>query len=133
MTIRVIARKNVYCPLIAFQDRADSFNEGWVKGAIIMEIKSTTSVEAIRSAANQAQSDPVSRPTPSVSVSTADTSRMADLARAAQSNAETLRIVRLAHIEKSIRAGNYQPSASQIANRLLDAAEIDDHLHAVQL
>ena len=56
---------------------------------------------------------------------------MADLARAAQAKVGTLRIARLAHIEKSIREGNYQPSASQIASRLLDNAEIDKHLQAI--
>ena len=54
------------------------------KGAIIMEIKGPTSVETIRSVANQPQTDLVSRPSPSVSVSTADTSRMAKLARDVQ-------------------------------------------------
>ena len=101
------------------------------KGAISMEIKSTTSVEAIRSAASQPQSEPVSRPSPSVSVSTADTSRMAEIARAVQDKGALLHAVRLAKIEKSIRAGSYEPSASQIASRLLDAAEIDEHLQAI--
>ena len=39
--------------------------------------------------------------------------------------------MRLAKIEASIRSGNYQPSASEIASRLLDAAEIDEHLQAM--
>ena len=42
-----------------------------------------------------------------------------------------MRTVRLAQVEKSIRTGNYQPSASQIASRLLDAAEIDSHLRVI--
>jgi hypothetical protein len=33
------------------------------------------------------------------------------------------------HIQKVVSVqGNYQPSASQVASRLLDAAEIDEHL-----
>jgi anti-sigma28 factor (negative regulator of flagellin synthesis) len=56
---------------------------------------------------------------------------MADMARAVQGNARTMRIVRLAHIEDAIRAGDYQPSASQVANSLLDAAEIDGHMQAL--
>ena len=96
-----------------------------------MEIKGTTSVEAIRSVANQPQSEAVSRPSQPVSVSTADTSRMAEMARAVQEKSGLLHAVRLAKIEKAIRAGSYQPSASQIASRLLDAAEIDEHLQAI--
>jgi anti-sigma28 factor (negative regulator of flagellin synthesis) len=41
-----------------------------------------------------------------------------------------LRVVRLARVEHAIRAGTYQPSASVVASRILDAAEIDAHLHA---
>jgi anti-sigma28 factor (negative regulator of flagellin synthesis) len=101
------------------------------KGAIIMEIKPATSVEVIRSVASQPQSEPISRPSPSVSVSTADTTRMAELARAVQGKGSLLHTARLAKIEKAIRAGTYEPSASQIASRLLDAAEIDEHLQAI--
>ena len=101
------------------------------KGAIIMEIKNATSVEAIRSVANPSPSEPVSRPSSSVHVSIADTSRMAEMAREVQDKGALLHTVRLAQIEKSIRAGSYQPSASQIASRLLDAAEIDEHLQAI--
>jgi anti-sigma28 factor (negative regulator of flagellin synthesis) len=64
-------------------------------------------------------------------VSTADASRMANMARAVQGNVASMRAVRLARIEDAIRGGNYQPSASQVANRLLDAAEIDSHLRAI--
>lgn len=96
-----------------------------------MEIKNATSVEAIRSVANPPQSEPLVRPAPTDRVSTADTSRMADLARAVQESGALLHTVRLARIEKAIRAGTYEPSASQIASRLLDAAEIDEQLQAI--
>jgi len=56
---------------------------------------------------------------------------MADLARAVQQKGGLLHTVRLAKIEATIRAGNYHPSASEIASRLLDAAEIDEHLQAM--
>jgi anti-sigma28 factor (negative regulator of flagellin synthesis) len=56
---------------------------------------------------------------------------MAEVARAVQDKGGLLHTVRLAKIEKAIRAGNYEPSASQIASRLLDAAEIDEHLQAM--
>jgi len=56
---------------------------------------------------------------------------MADLARAVQESGALLHTVQLARIEKAIRAGTYEPSASQIASRLLDAAEIDMNLQAI--
>jgi anti-sigma28 factor (negative regulator of flagellin synthesis) len=56
---------------------------------------------------------------------------MAKLARDVQEKGGLLHSVRLAKIEASIRSGNYQPSASEIASRLLDAAEIDEHLQAM--
>ena len=96
-----------------------------------MEIKNATSVGGARSAASPVQADSVSRRPSSDHVSTADTSRMADMARAAQAGVATLRTIRLAHIEKSIHAGTYHPTASEIASRLLDAAEIDHHLQAL--
>jgi anti-sigma28 factor (negative regulator of flagellin synthesis) len=121
--------------LIGCQDRVDRNSVGIeAKGKIVMEIKNTASVGEIRSAASQVQADPpeARRFLPD-SVSTPDTTRMAGLARAVQARVGTLRTVRLAQVEKSIRTGNYQPSASQIANRLLDAAEIDNHMKAALL
>lgn len=56
---------------------------------------------------------------------------MADVARAVQANVRTMRTIRLAHIADAIRDGNYQPSASQVASSLLDAAEIDGHMQAL--
>jgi anti-sigma28 factor (negative regulator of flagellin synthesis) len=96
-----------------------------------MEIRNTASVGGIGSAASQPQVEKVPRREPSDRVSTSDTSRMADMARAVQGNVATMRSVRLAHIEDAIRSGSYQPSASQVASRLLDAAEIDGHMRAI--
>jgi anti-sigma28 factor (negative regulator of flagellin synthesis) len=56
---------------------------------------------------------------------------MADMARAVQANVRTMRTVRLARIAAAIRDGNYQPSASQVASSLLDAADIDAHMQAL--
>jgi anti-sigma28 factor (negative regulator of flagellin synthesis) len=41
------------------------------------------------------------------------------------------RSARLAHVEGAIRAGTYHPSASEVAGRLLDAAEVDARLQAL--
>jgi anti-sigma28 factor (negative regulator of flagellin synthesis) len=96
-----------------------------------MEIKNTTSIGGIHPAASQPQATPTVRRSSPDQVSTVDTSRMADMARAVQANVRTMRTVRLAHIADAIRDGNYQPSASQIASSLLDAADIDAHLQAL--
>ncbi|HEX7509625.1 MAG TPA: hypothetical protein VF550_22840 [Polyangia bacterium] len=97
-----------------------------------MEIKNIAAVGDVRSAVSQAQADPpAARRSSSDCVSTPDTTRMADLARSIQARVGTMRTVRLAQVEKSIRTGNYQPSASQIASRLLDAAEIDSRMRTI--
>jgi anti-sigma28 factor (negative regulator of flagellin synthesis) len=64
-------------------------------------------------------------------VSTADTSRVVDLAQAALARAGTSRADRLAQLEKAIQAGTYQPSASQTANGMFDAAKIDNAMQSV--
>lgn len=71
------------------------------------------------------------QPRPADRVSTSDLHRAADVARGAQAKSAELRLVRLAHIGQAIHAGTYQPSASQVASRLLDAAEIDEHLRTI--
>jgi anti-sigma28 factor (negative regulator of flagellin synthesis) len=99
-----------------------------------MEIKNATSAASVggtRPAASQPQAENEPRRLSPDQVSTVDTSRMADMARAVQGNVRTMRTVRLAHIEDAIRSGNYEPSASRIASALLDAAEIDGHLRAL--
>jgi anti-sigma28 factor (negative regulator of flagellin synthesis) len=96
-----------------------------------MEIKRAASVENVRPATGPTHVDARDGRCPSESVSLVDASRMEALARVAQAKVNSLRLVRLAHIEHAIRQGNYQPSASQIASRLLEAAEIDEHMRAV--
>jgi anti-sigma28 factor (negative regulator of flagellin synthesis) len=54
-----------------------------------------------------------------------------DLAQAALARVSTSRADRLAQLEKAIQAGTYQPSASQTANGMIDAAKIDHAMQAV--
>jgi anti-sigma28 factor (negative regulator of flagellin synthesis) len=96
-----------------------------------MEIKNTTSVSATGVATSKPPHDPVARRRPADRVSTLDVHRAADVARGVQAKVGELRTVRLAQIEDAIDSGNYQPSASQVANRMLDAAEIDSHMQAI--
>jgi anti-sigma28 factor (negative regulator of flagellin synthesis) len=64
-------------------------------------------------------------------VSTADAAKAAALARAVQANIGLSHSARLAQIEGAIRAGNYAPSASELADQLVSAAEIDARLQAM--
>ena len=64
-------------------------------------------------------------------MSTADAAKAAALARAVQANVGLSHTARLAQIEGAIRAGNYAPSASELAGQLVDAAEIDARLQAM--
>jgi anti-sigma28 factor (negative regulator of flagellin synthesis) len=96
-----------------------------------MEILSTTSVGGGGAVAGKPFAGNVRPQGPSDRVSTLDIDRAADMARGVQGKVGELRLVRLEHIGEAICKGNYQPSASQVASRLLDAAEIDEHLQAL--
>jgi anti-sigma28 factor (negative regulator of flagellin synthesis) len=96
-----------------------------------MMIKNTTSVGGSDPATNKPQTDaPVFR-RQSDSVSTADAAQAAALAREVQSKVGMSHNARLAQVESAIRAGTYEPSASELASRLLDAAEVDARLQAM--
>ena len=96
-----------------------------------MMIKNTTSVGGIDPATNRQQTDPIPLQRQPDSVSTADAEQAAALARTVQASVGMSRSVRLAHVEGAIRAGTYHPSASEVAGRLLDAAEVDARLQAL--
>jgi anti-sigma28 factor (negative regulator of flagellin synthesis) len=64
-------------------------------------------------------------------VSTANAEQAAALARAVQSDIGVSHSARLAQIEGAIRTGSYAPSASELADRLVSAAEIDARLQAM--
>jgi anti-sigma28 factor (negative regulator of flagellin synthesis) len=97
-----------------------------------MEIRNATSAGVLGAAPSKPQADAVVRQQHlSERVSTLDVHRAADVARGVLAGVGKMRLVRLAHIGEAIRAGNYQPSASQVASKLLDAAEIDEHLQAI--
>jgi anti-sigma28 factor (negative regulator of flagellin synthesis) len=96
-------------------------------------IKNTTSVGGIDPATNRQQTDPIPLQRQPDSVSTADAEQAAALAHAVQASVGMSRSARLAHVEGAIRAGTYHPSASEVASRLLDAAEVDARLQALLL
>jgi anti-sigma28 factor (negative regulator of flagellin synthesis) len=95
-----------------------------------MEIKNTSFIGGVGSAASKAQSVAPAQRSQSDSVSTADADRAAAMARAVQSDVGLSRAARLARVESAIREGTYQPSASDVAAHMVDAAEIDAQLQA---
>jgi anti-sigma28 factor (negative regulator of flagellin synthesis) len=96
-----------------------------------MMIKNTTSVGGVEPAASKPQTEAAAPRLKSDRVSTANAEQAAALARAVQTNIGMSHAGRLAQIESAIRSGTYQPSASQLASRLVDAAEIDARLQAM--
>ena len=60
-----------------------------------------------------------------------DANRAAAVARAVRTNLGVLRTLQTAKVEKAVHAGKYWPSASELANRLGDAAEIDVRLQGI--
>jgi anti-sigma28 factor (negative regulator of flagellin synthesis) len=53
------------------------------------------------------------------------------LVQAVQAKVGMSHTARLAEVENAIRTGTYAPSASQLASRLVDEAEIDARLQAM--
>jgi hypothetical protein len=96
-----------------------------------MKITAAISIQGLAPAPGSLQTAVATQPCPADRVSTSDLHRAADVARGVQAKGAELRLVRLAHIGEAIHAGTYQPSASQVASRILDAAEIDEHLRAI--
>jgi anti-sigma28 factor (negative regulator of flagellin synthesis) len=96
-----------------------------------MMIKNTTSVGGIDPATSRQQADPIPLQRQPDSVSTSDAEQAAALAREVQATVGMSRSARLAQVESAIRAGTYHPSASEVAGRLLDAAEVDARLQAL--
>jgi len=96
-----------------------------------MMIKSTTSVGAVDSATSKPQKEDVAPRLPADRVSTMEGQRALAMVRSVQAQAGTGRAAMLAQVESAIRAGSYAPSAGQLADRLLNAAEIDARLQAM--
>jgi anti-sigma28 factor (negative regulator of flagellin synthesis) len=93
-----------------------------------MVIRNASSAGAIDATASKPQSSAPAPRLKSDSVSMVDADRAEAVARAVRTNLGVLRTLQTAKVEKAIHAGNYWPSASELANRLVDDAEIDAQL-----
>jgi len=121
-SLPLILLKSVSIPL--------SVRAPWRRGSAMM-IKNTTSVGGVEPAASKPQTEAAAPRLKSDSVSTADAAKAAALARAGAGHIGLSHSARLAQIEGAIRAGSYAPSASELADRLVSAAEIDARLQAM--
>ena len=96
-----------------------------------MMIKNTPSVGGVDPATSKPQADAAVPRRPADRVSTADFEQAAALARALQAKVGLTRTARLAQVEAAFQSGNYHPSASDLASKLVTAAEIDARLQAM--
>jgi anti-sigma28 factor (negative regulator of flagellin synthesis) len=96
-----------------------------------MMIKNTTSIGAVDPAASKMQKEEATAKVPSDRVNTAEAQKAMAMARSVQSKVGVSRSAMLAQVENAIRAGTYRPSAGQLADRLVSAAEIDARLQAM--
>ena len=96
-----------------------------------MMIKNTPSVGGVDPATSKPQTDAATARRQTDRVSTANADQAAALVRAVQATVGMSHSARLAEVENAIRAGTYAPSASELASRLLDAAEVDARLQAM--
>lgn len=93
-----------------------------------MKVTEPGKVIQIRSGA---QSAGAARRPPEDKVSVSESAPLTAAIGAARANAEAVHQARLDALTQAIRSGSYQPSAQRLAERLLDAAELDARLRAL--
>ena len=96
-----------------------------------MKVPSTNEVRGVERVAQReegAKAPPTLRHEDRVTI---EGNQVAEQLNAAKLRAGPNRNARLEQLESAIRAGQYQPDASQLAEKLLSAAEIDARLRAL--
>lgn len=96
-----------------------------------MMIKNTTSIGAVDPATIKQSKEEATAKVRSDRVSTAEAQQALALAHSVQAKVGSSRSAMLTQVENAIRSGTYQPSAGQLADRLLASAEIDARLQAM--
>ncbi len=96
-----------------------------------MMIKNTTSIGSVESTTSKPQKEEAQSRPRQDRVTTAEAQHVLALAQSLKGKVGTGHTAMLAQVEAAIRSGTYSPSASQLANKLLDAAEIDARLQAM--
>jgi anti-sigma28 factor (negative regulator of flagellin synthesis) len=96
-----------------------------------MMIKNTASIGSVESTTSKPQKEEAPTRTRLDRVTTAEAQQALALAQSVKGKVGASHSAMLAQVEAAIRSGTYSPSASQLANRLLDAAEIDARMQAM--
>ncbi len=96
-----------------------------------MMIKSTVPTSGTPSLAEKSESEVKAPSAPKDRVSVEEARRVDQLVQAVRSQAGATRSSRLSQIEAAIRSGGYKPNPGVLADRLLEAAEIDARIAAM--
>jgi anti-sigma28 factor (negative regulator of flagellin synthesis) len=97
-----------------------------------MMIKNTTSIGSVESTTiNKPQKEEAPARPPLDRVTTAEAQKTLALAQSLRTKVGLSHTAMLARVEAAIRSGTYSPSAGQLANKLLDAAEVDARIQAM--
>jgi hypothetical protein len=87
--------------------------------------------DVISSVERPAAPPPVGPPSPRPDRVTLERGPSAAAIASAASRASGTRAARLRELEAAVKSGNYRPDASQIADQILDAADVDARLRAL--
>jgi flagellar biosynthesis anti-sigma factor FlgM len=96
-----------------------------------MMIKITAPTTGTPPLAEKSESESKAATAPKDRVSVEEARRVEQLVQAVRSQAGATRSARLSQIEAAIRGGGYKPDPGVIADRLLQAAEIDARIAAM--
>lgn len=96
-----------------------------------MMIKNTTPIGMVETTTSKPQKEEAPSRLRLDRVTTAEAQQALALAQSLKGKVGGSRSAMLAQVEAAIRSGTYSPSAGQLANKLLDAAEIDARLQAM--
>jgi anti-sigma28 factor (negative regulator of flagellin synthesis) len=96
-----------------------------------MMINNTTSIGSVEPTTSKPQKEEaLSRPRQD-RVTTAEAQQTLALAQSLKGKVGSSHSAMLAQVEAAIRSGTYTPSAGQLANKLLDAAELEAKMQAM--
>jgi len=96
-----------------------------------MMIKNTTPIGALDPSTNKPQKEEAAIRPRHDRVNTTEAQQALALVHSVRSKAQLSHTALLAQIENAIRSGTYRPSAGQLADKILAAAEIDARLQAM--
>lgn len=96
-----------------------------------MMIKNATSIGSVEPTTSKPQKEEAHSKLRLDRVTTAEAQQVLALAQSLKGKVGASHSAMLAQVESAIRSGTYRPSATQLASKLLDAAEIDAKLQAM--